>query len=129
MGQPIAVAEQPSRSNRGVVRFETNRALTGMGHERYPSREAATGIRPPDELARRLFDHGGVAGVHINGNIITVDLVKGYTSEGLKEIIEDLYLYYREPTGDEAASEGDGEAANEGAPAGEADPAEAEAVS
>ena len=72
MGQPIVVAEQASRSHPGIVRFETNRALTGMGHERYPSREAATGVRPPDELARRLFDHGGVAAVHINGNIITI---------------------------------------------------------
>jgi len=106
MGQPIVVAEQPSRSNRGVVRFETNRALTGMGHERYPNRETANGVRPPDELARRLFDHGGVAGVHINGNIITVDLERGYTSEGMREIIEDLYLYYREPVeGEEAVEE------------------------
>jgi hypothetical protein len=100
MGQPIVVAEQPSSSHRGVVRFETNRALTGMGHERYPSREAASGVRPPDELARRLFDHGGVAGVHINSNIITVDLERGYTSDGMREIIEDLYLYYREPSAD-----------------------------
>ncbi len=104
MGQPIEVAEKPSRSNPGVVRFETNRALTGMGHERYPTRESATGVRPPDELARRLFDHGGVAGVHINGNIITVDLVKGYGSEGMQQIIEDLYLYYREPTAEELAA-------------------------
>ncbi|MBV9951794.1 MAG: NifU N-terminal domain-containing protein [Acidimicrobiia bacterium] len=102
MGQPVVVAEQPSRSNRGVVRFETNRPLTGMGHERYPNRESATGVRPPDELARRLFDHGGVDRVHMNGNIVTVDLLRGYTSEGLREIIEDLFLYYREPTGDAA---------------------------
>jgi hypothetical protein len=105
MGQPIEVAEQPSRSNRGVVRFETNRALTGMGHERYPTRESATGVRPPDELARRLFDRGGVAGIHINGNVITVDLERGYTSEGMREIIEDLYRFYHEPTGEEQAAD------------------------
>jgi hypothetical protein len=121
MGQPIVVAEQPSRSNRGVVRFETNRALTGMGHERYPTRESANGVRPPDELARRLFDNGGVAGVHINGNIITVDLERGYTSEGMREIIEDLYLYYREPVAGEepaepVASETADEAPAEGTP-------------
>jgi hypothetical protein len=68
-----------------------------MGHERYASRDAATGVRPVDELARRLFDHGGVHGVHINGNVITVDLERGWTSEGMREVIEDLYLYYREP--------------------------------
>ena len=108
MGQPIVVAEQPSRSNRGIVRFETNRALTGMGHERYPTGRRPTGCGPPDELARRLFDHGGVAGVHINGNIITVDLEQGYTSEGMQEIIEDLYLYYREPVeGEEPSADDD----------------------
>ena len=118
MGQPIVVAEQPSRSNRGVVRFETNRALTGMGHERYPTRESANGVRPPDELARRLFDHGGVAGVHINSNVITVDLERGYTSEGLQEIIEDLYLYYREPAAGEAPAEADERREPAEAPAG-----------
>jgi hypothetical protein len=116
MGQPVVVAEQPSRSNRGVVRFETNRPLTGMGHERYPTRASATGTRPCDELARRLFDHGGVDAVHMNGNIVTVDLLRGYTSEGLKEIIEDLFLYYREPTGDEPVAE---EPASAEEPAGE----------
>ena len=34
----------------------------------------ATGERPVDELARRLFDHGGVEGVHIYSNMVTVDL-------------------------------------------------------
>ncbi len=96
MGQPIIVNEKPSVTHPGMVRFETNRALTGMGHERYPSREAAVGTRPPDELARRLFDHGGVGAVHINGNIITVDLAKGGTTDGMSEVIHDLYLFYRE---------------------------------
>jgi hypothetical protein len=34
MGQPVTVIEKPS-SVSGVVRFETNRPLTGMGHEIY----------------------------------------------------------------------------------------------
>lgn len=67
-----------------------------MGHERYPTRADAEGTRPPDELARRLFDQGGVAGIHINGNIITVDLMKGYTTDGMADVIRDLYLFYRE---------------------------------
>ena len=96
MGQPIIVTEKPSIAHPGMVRFETNRALTGMGHERYATREAARGHRPPDELARRLFDHGGVAGVHVNGNIVTVDLEKGRSSDGMAQIIHDLYLFYRE---------------------------------
>jgi hypothetical protein len=93
MGQPIVVIEKPS-SNAGVVRFETNRAFTGMGHERYRGLDDIAGSRPPDQLARRLFEHGGVDGVHVNGNVVTVDLTKGHTSAGLKELIESLFLFY-----------------------------------
>ena len=35
MGQPITVVEK--RGPAGVVRFELNRSLTGMGHERFRS--------------------------------------------------------------------------------------------
>lgn len=95
MGQPITVIEK-STTRPGVVRFELNRSLTGMGHERYASRDSATGVRPVDELARRLFDHGGVDGVHIYSNVVTIDLVDGATSDGLLQVIEDLFLYYSE---------------------------------
>ena len=95
MGQPITVIEK-STTHPGVVRFELNRSLTGMGHERYASRDSATGVRPVDELARRLFDHGGVDGVHIYSNVVTIDLVDGATSDGLLQVIEDLFLYYSE---------------------------------
>jgi hypothetical protein len=94
MGQAISVVEKHSAVP-GVVRFETNRSLTGTGHEHYASREDATGVRPPDELARRLFDHGGVDGVHIYSNIITVDLADGSDGAGLREIVHDLFIYYR----------------------------------
>lgn len=93
MGQPIVVNEKPS-SNPGVVRFETNRALTGMGHERYLVGTEVWGERPPDELARRLFADGGVVGVQIYSNVVTVDLAKGSDSTGLKSIIENLYRFY-----------------------------------
>src|SRR5436189_296596 len=46
MGQPIVVVQKPS-STRGVLRFEINRSLTGMGHEAYANAAAATGARPP----------------------------------------------------------------------------------
>lgn len=95
MGQPITVLEKRS-SIPGVVRFEINRSITGMGHERFLSRSAAVGPRPVDELVRRLFDRGGVDAVHVNSNVITVDLTKGATSDGLLELIRDLFLYYRE---------------------------------
>ena len=95
MGQPITVVQKPT-SRPGVVRFELNRSLTGMGHERYRRREDATGSRPPDELARRLFDRGGIEGVHVYSNVVTVDLGPGATTGGIADIIRDLFLYYRE---------------------------------
>ena len=94
MGQPVTVIAKPS-SRPGVVRFEINRTLTGMGHERYRSDRPVEGDRPPDVLARRLFERGGIESVHINSNVITVDLAKGSDAEGIAEIIGDLYTYYR----------------------------------
>jgi Scaffold protein Nfu/NifU N terminal len=94
VGQPITVVEKPT-SRPDVVRFELNRSLTGMGHERYRSREDATGPRPPDELARRLFDCGGVEAVHIFSNVITVDLAPGASATGLRDVIEELFIHYR----------------------------------
>ncbi len=104
MGQSIVVNEKPS-SNPGVVRFETNRALTGMGHERYVAGEDVWGNRPPDELARRLLAQEAVAAVQINGNIVTVDLAKGHTSAGLLEVIENLYRFYPDAPEGEAEAE------------------------
>ena len=94
MGQPVTAIEKPS-SQGGVVRFEINRVLTGMGHERYVVGDVVDGVHPADELARRLFDHGGIDGIHINSNMITVNLARGASSEGIAGIIEDLYTYYR----------------------------------
>jgi hypothetical protein len=126
MGQPIVVVEKPS-VNRGIVRFETNRALTGMGHEHYTSGVEVRGNRPPDELARRLLDRDNVHGVHINGSVVTVDLAKGHTSEGLKEVIEDLYIFYPETVEDDGdgaeAHEGEGDLGDAAAPEATAEPA------
>ena len=94
MGQPITVVEKPS-SRPGVVRYETNRALTGMGHERYRAGDEILGTAPADELARRLFDRGGIAGVHVNGNVVTVELTAA-EAEGIDEVIASLYLYWVE---------------------------------
>ena len=94
MGQPVTVLEKPS-SRAGVVRFEINRTLTGMGHERYRIGQEVQGDRPPDILARRLFEHGGIDAIHINSNVITLDLSKGGDTDGIAEVIQDLYTYYR----------------------------------
>jgi hypothetical protein len=93
MGQPVAVVEKPSTTP-GVVRFEANRTLTGMGHERFTSVEDAQGPRPAAELARRLLATGRIDLVHIYGNVITVELKRGYDAQGLKDVVEDLYIYY-----------------------------------
>ena len=85
MGQPITVVEKPS-FREGIVRYEINRSLTGMGHERYAAGDEVTGDAPADELARRLFALGGIA-----------------------DVIADLHLYYVEgvdvPTEEDFATE------------------------
>ncbi|MDQ1373172.1 MAG: hypothetical protein QOJ09_510 [Actinomycetota bacterium] len=94
MGQPITVTEKPTAAP-GVVRFETNRNLTGMGHERFRSAEDAVGDRTVDELARQLFARGGVDRIHVYANIVTIDLAKGATGDGLGELIHELFVHYR----------------------------------
>jgi hypothetical protein len=94
MGQPVAVVHKPT-SIPGVIRFEANRSLTGMGHEHYASIAEATGDRPAAVLARRMFATGHVGGVHIFANQITVDLAKGYDAGRLDEIVRDLYQYWK----------------------------------
>lgn len=96
MGQIVNVVERPS-SRPGIVRFETNRVLSGTGHERYRSGQLIEGDRTVDELARRLFARGGIAAVHINGGVVTVDLEKGYGADGLADLIRGLYTFYEAP--------------------------------
>ena len=93
MGQPVTVV-QKSSSKPGVVRYEINRSITGMGHERYLAGNEVSGDRPPDELARRLFDLGGIDGVHINSNVITLDLSRDADTDAIKDLIADMFIYY-----------------------------------
>ena len=98
MGQPVVVVEKPSRRP-GVVRFEANRSLSGMGHESFASGDASAHLSvsptPSAELARRLFATGRVAAVHVYQNMITVDLEKGFDSSGLVDVVRDLYQYWK----------------------------------
>ena len=121
MGQLVAVAEKPS-STKGVVRFEINRTLSGMGHEQFDSVDDAFGNTPSDELARQMFATGQVEAMHVYANIITVDIKKGHDSEGLADLVRDLYQYWKpgveppsfedlqpdEPAAAPASSGGDG---------------------
>lgn len=110
MGQPVTVLEKPSATP-GVVRFETNRTLTGTGHEVYLRDDEILGDRPPDVIARGLFERGGVERVHVNSNVITVTLARGGDTEGIVEMIGDLHTYYRPgvpvPTPEDFATGGD----------------------
>lgn len=94
MGQLVGVVEKPSATP-GVVRFELNRSLTGMGHERFTSMLDAVGPTPSAALARQLFASGRVAAVHVFGNMVTVDIEKGYDSAGLAEIVREMYRYWK----------------------------------
>ena len=70
-----------------------------MGHERYRAGDEILGTAPADELARRLFDRGGITGVHVNGNVVTVELAEAEAeaeAEGIDEVIASLYLYWVE---------------------------------
>ena len=95
MGQPIVVTQKQS-SSKDVLRFEINRSLTGMGHEHYESAADATGDRPPDVLARRLFERGGVKAVSVYSNMVTVELGPGDSGKGILELVENLFIHYRE---------------------------------
>ena len=94
MGQPVAVESKPTGSA-AIVRLETNRSLTGMGHERFSSPADAKGTRPAAVLARRLFESGQVGWVHVYGNIVTAGLGPGASQAGLDAIVRDLYQYWK----------------------------------
>ena len=94
MGEPVSVIQKPSVQH-GKVRFETNRSFTGMGHERYVLDQPIHGNRPPDAVARLMFESGKVEAVHIYAQPVTVQLLPGASADGLKELLEDLYIYYK----------------------------------
>jgi len=119
MGQLVGVTEKPS-STRGVVRFETNRTISGSGHEQFRTLADAYGDTPSDELARRLFATGQVGGVHVMANIVTVDLVKGHDSSGLAEVVRDLYQYWHPGMEPPVFEDGAADEADAGSAAGDA---------
>jgi hypothetical protein len=94
MGQLVAV-EQKAGGASTIVRFETNRSLTGMGHERFTSAAEAKGPRPAAVIARRFFEAGHVSWIHVYGNCITASLEAGASQSGLNEIVRDLYQYWK----------------------------------
>jgi hypothetical protein len=116
MGQPVAVVEKPS-SIRGLLRFELNRSLTGMGHEHFTSATEAVGPRPAAELARRLFATGQPESVHVYSNVVTVNLQRGCHGDGLADVVRDLYQYWKPGMEPPAFAEPEPEAGGDAAPA------------
>ena len=92
MGQPVTFL-RTSSPRPGIVRFELNRTLTGMGHERYRAGQEIIGDRAVDELARRLLDTGKLDAVHIHGSMVTAELAES-DDAALEDVIADLYTYY-----------------------------------
>ncbi len=92
MGQPVTFLSTSSPKP-GVLRFELNRSLTGMGHERYRAGEEIRGNRPPDVLAARIFEAGGVESIHMYGSMITVTLASTDAGD-LETVLRELYTYY-----------------------------------
>ena len=92
VGQPVTFLRTAS-PRPGIVRFELNRSLTGMGHERYRAGEEITGTRTVDELARRLIDTGKVKAVHVYASMVTAELDSSDGSD-LGEVIAGLHTYY-----------------------------------
>ena len=95
MGQPVTFLRTTSPKP-GILRFELNRTMTGMGHERYRAGQEIIGNRPVDELARRMLATGKLDAVHIHGSVVTAELAESDGSDvsGVAEVIADLYTYY-----------------------------------
>ena len=84
MGQPVVVTQKQS-SRPGVVRYELNRTLTGTGHEVYRPGTPISGHRPPDVLAKRLFEQvRGIESIHIMGGMVTVEMSFGSDADVAK---------------------------------------------
>jgi hypothetical protein len=107
MGQFITVTVRPGASP-SVRIFDLNRSLTGMAIERYPSADDVKdgGDRPPDVLARRLFDLGATS-VTVYSSAVAVtapseqwdDLEPGGLQQQAVETIEHLFGYYGDDAG------------------------------
>jgi hypothetical protein len=95
VGQEITITTTAGASD-DVRTFDTNRSLTGMEIERYRSVDQAEGNRPPDVLARRLFDLGATA-VTVYSNVVTVEAPADRWTDlepKVVEVIERLFGFY-----------------------------------
>ena len=102
MGQFITVTVRPGASP-SVRIFDLNRSLTGMAIERYASIDDVKdgGDRPPDVLARRLFDLGATS-VTVYSSAVAVNAGAeqwAALEPRVVETIEHLFGYYGDDAG------------------------------
>jgi len=100
MGQEITVTARPGASP-SVRMFDCNRSITGMAIERYESREGITAGRPPDVLARRLFDLGAEKVTVYSNDVVVEAAPDAWPELELKvvEAIERLFGFYGDDAG------------------------------
>ncbi len=98
MGQSITVSVRPgARAN--LRFFELNRSITGMDIERYAVRPPNSAIRPPDVVARRLFDLGA-SSVTVYSSMIAVEADNWSDLEPkVIEMLEHFFNYYGDDAG------------------------------
>ena len=107
MGQPITVTMRAG-SRPDLRFFEANRSITGMAIETYNTSGTAVGARPPDVLARRLFDLG-VTKVTVYSNVVTVDAPSSMWPDiepKVAHTIEHLFEFYGDDAGWSFAARG-----------------------
>jgi hypothetical protein len=101
MGQTMTVTVTPG-VRPDVRTFSTNRSITGMAVERYPSLAVAeTATKPPNVLARRLFELGART-VTIYSNVVTVEADPGAWADLEPQAtlaIEHLFNFYGDGAG------------------------------
>jgi hypothetical protein len=100
MGQPITVTVQ-SGASPSVRIFNLNRSITGMAIERYASVDDVKGGRPPDVLARRLFDLGAdhVTVYSSSATVVAAPEQWPALEPKVVETIEHLFGFYGEDAG------------------------------
>jgi len=99
MGQEITVTARAGAAPT-VRLFDCNRSITGMAIESYAALDDTAGGRPPDVLARRLFDLGATR-VTVYSSAVTVEAPADRwpaLEPEVEQAIRNLFGYY----GDEA---------------------------
>jgi hypothetical protein len=108
VGQEITVTARAGASP-NVRMFDCNRSITGMEIVSYESREAISDGRPPDVLARRLFDLGATKVTVYSNDVVVEAPPERWTDLEPKviEAIEHLFGFYGDDAGwsDEALRE------------------------